>query len=66
MDIDRLDPNDAFDRVLGVALQAEMRPGAEKLCKQFERGVLTVRDLITKLEQLERDTKESNLWRLEI
>lgn len=66
MDTDRLDPNDEFDRVMAVTFQAEMRPGAEKLCKQYERGLLTVRDLRNGLEKLECDTRESILWRSEI
>lgn len=58
----QLNPNDKFDRVLGAALEAELRPTAEKLARQYLRGILTVDDLIEGLQRVKRDVGSSVLW----
>lgn len=58
----QLDPNDRFDRVVGAALEAEMRPPAEKMARQYLLGILTVDDLIGGLQAVKREVGGSTLW----
>lgn len=44
-----LNPNFEFDRVIAGANEAERRQAAEKPLAQYERGIITLDELVAKL-----------------
>lgn len=47
-----LDPKDPFERVVGQTAEAERREKAVRPLYQYERGLLTVKELAEKLEEI--------------